>query len=91
MSNQQTSCVHRGNTFFGDVEVVTGGPDHVVRVRYNGDVREAPLDGFTVEVVAHILLRELVLNEFEVCTSVMTESPARTVSRRTSHSCGWAA
>lgn len=65
MANQQTSCVHRGNTFFGAVEVVAGGSDSLVRVRYNGSIREALLDGLTVDVAAHILLRELVLIEFD--------------------------
>ena len=65
MSNQQTSCVHRGNTFFASVEVVGGGPESKVRVVYNGQAHEGPLDGFTVDVAAHLLLRELVVKEFE--------------------------
>lgn len=65
MADQQTSCVHRGNTFFGTVEVMAGAADSLVRVRYNGSVREAALDGLTVDVAAHLLLRELVLMEFE--------------------------
>ena len=79
MADQQTSCVHRGNTFFGTVEVVAGGPDSLVRVRYNGALREAPLDGLTVDVAAHILLRELVLLEFEADASTADRSvqPAR--------------
>ncbi len=78
MVEQQTSFVHRGNTFFGAVEVVAGGTDSLVRVRYNGSVREAPLDGLTVDVTAHILLRELVLIEFdEAAVASAAERPVR--------------
>ncbi|MCW6512130.1 hypothetical protein [Lichenifustis flavocetrariae] len=61
MPQQQTSYVHRGNTFFGVVDVIGSGPDRVVRVRYNGAEREAGLDGLTVEIVARMLVTELVL------------------------------
>lgn len=78
MVDQQTSFVHRGNTFFGAVEVVAGGTDSLVRVRYNGSVLEAPLDGLTVDVTAHILLRELVLTEFdEAAGASVAERPVR--------------
>ncbi len=63
MSNQQTSWVHRGNTFFGAVDVTGEGPDSVVHVRYNGEERSTRLEGLTVEIAAHILLMELVLEE----------------------------
>ncbi len=32
MSNQQTSWVHRGNTFFGAVDVTGEGPDSVAHI-----------------------------------------------------------
>ncbi len=78
MTDQQTSCVVRGNTFFGTFETLERGEDTAVRVRYNGDHREAKLDGFPAEVVAHLLLRELVVLDVEISLS-----PRRPVMPRT--------
>jgi hypothetical protein len=82
MDRQKTSCVHRGNTFFGTVEVLGDGPEAVVRVHYNGDEREARLDGFPVEVIAHILLRELVILDVEASRAFAFGLEARETQRR---------
>lgn len=66
MVNQQASFVHRGNTFFGTVDLLGHDADQAVRVRYNGAERVARLEGFPPDVVAHLLLRDLVLQEFAV-------------------------
>lgn len=82
MNRHKTSCVHRGNTFFGTVEVLGEGADSIVRVHYNGDERDARLDGFPVEVVAHLLLRELVVLDVESSRAFALDRDARDMQGR---------
>ena len=63
MPVQRTSCVHRGNTFYGEVTVTGAGPAMDVGVRYNGDEMRVRADGRSAETVAQALLRELVVLE----------------------------
>ena len=63
MTLEKTSCVHRGNTFFGDYELSGQGPDTTVRVRYKGEKLESKVGQQLTELVAHNLLRELVVRE----------------------------
>ena len=75
MGNQQTSFVHRGNTFFGTVDEIDRDGEQRVRVRYNGEAREAKLDGFPVDVVAHLLLRDLVLQDVGLADATRSGAP----------------
>ena len=72
MPGDRTSCVHRGNTFFGEVALVGTGPETEVRVRYNGGELSSRAGGQPIEVLAPALLRELVV--LEAIGTIVTEA-----------------
>ena len=63
MLPERTSCVHRGDTFFGEYTMLDGALEATVQVRYRGSWLEAKVGRKLAELVAHDLLRELVVQE----------------------------
>lgn len=63
MHTERTSCDLRGNTFFGEYQLLDGGLGAAVRVRYKGDRLERKLGEQVAATVARDLLRELVVRE----------------------------
>ena len=63
MPVQRTSCVHRGNTFYGDYKLVGLGSASEICVRYNGEDLCSRVGDRPPETIAEALLRELVVLE----------------------------
>jgi hypothetical protein len=63
MSVMTTSCIYRGNTFFGAFKVIGHGADAIVSLRYNGEELAAKTAGVPVETLAKALLERLVMHE----------------------------
>lgn len=63
MHVDRTSCMHRGTAFFGEYHLLGDGIEAAVRVCYKGERLEAKVGRRLAEIVAHDLLRELVVQE----------------------------
>ena len=60
MPIEEASCVFRGTTFTGTVDVTEDGPNTAVHVRYKDQDLSATTGGLPVEAVAQTLLKNLV-------------------------------